>query len=549
MARQRAARRPIYLSRVSSDTPHDLEAALAERYTLRHMLGRGGMATVYLADDRKHQREVAVKVLRRDLAATLGAERFLKEIQIVARLTHPHILALHDSGEAAGFLYYVMPYIDGGSLRRQLEERRYLPRGEALEIALPVADALSYAHRKGIFHRDIKPENILFSQGHPIVADFGIAKALSTAGAANLTRTGFPLGTPGYMSPEQAAGMTDLDERSDVYSLAVVIYEMLTGEIPGRWPTEDAVRAGRFLEAPLSHRGHLDQAGVATEGALVRGLAIRHDQRTPTPAELMAELQGGQQAVRRKYREDEVKEIVRRASELEASNPTESGAMTIGGIESLGREVGIEPAVVRSAAKSLERRASLAPTTPRFVRGLIGAPTSLMVERIVEGELPPDEFPTLVEEIRRELQHVGQVSQLGWSFSWTMTRSASMRRDVEVGVTVRGGQTRIIVRESLGPLIGAVFGGIGGGLGGGAMGPILGITQGALGLPPITIAVILPLWFGTIFGIARTTYKAQVKKREKSFTDLADHLAEMTEQLIPHRPALWNPARGSNKGA
>jgi len=172
-----------------------------------------------------------------------------------------------------------------------------------------------------------------------------------------------------------------------------------------------------------------------------------------------------------------------------------------------------------------------------------------MVERIVEGELPPDEFPTLVEEIRRELQHVGQVSQLGWSFSWTMTRSASMRRDVEVGVTVRGGQTRIVVRESLGPLIGAVFGGIGGGLGGGAMGPILGITQGALGLPPITIAVILPLWFGTIFGIARTTYKAQVKKREKSFTDLADHLAEMTEQLIPHRPALWNPARGSNKGA
>jgi serine/threonine-protein kinase len=230
---------------VSSDTPHDLEAALAERYTLRHMLGRGGMATVYLADDRKHQREVAVKVLRRDLAATLGAERFLKEIQIVARLTHPHILALHDSGEAAGFLYYVMPYIDGGSLRRQLEERRCPPRGEALEIALPVADALSYAHRKGIFHRDIKPETSL-SQGHPIVADFGIAKALSTAGAANLTRTGFPLGTPGYMSPEQAAGMTDLDERSDVYSLAVVIYEMLTGEIPGRWPTEDAVRAGRF---------------------------------------------------------------------------------------------------------------------------------------------------------------------------------------------------------------------------------------------------------------------------------------------------------------
>jgi serine/threonine protein kinase len=540
---RRAVRWPIYLSRVTSNTPHDLEAALAERYTLRNVLGRGGMATVYLADDRKHQREVAVKVLRRDLAATLGAERFLKEIQIVARLTHPHILALHDSGEAAGFLYYVMPYIDGGSLRRQLEERRCLSRAEALEIATPVADALSYAHRMGIFHRDIKPENILFSQGHPIVADFGIAKALSTAGAANLTRTGFPLGTPGYMSPEQAAGMTDLDERSDVYSLAVVIYEMLTGEIPGRWPTEDAVRAGRFLEAPPSHRGHLDQAGVGTEGALVRGLSIRHDQRTPTPAALMAELRGGPQAVRRKYREDEVKEIVRRASELEASNPTQSGAMTIGGVESLAREVGIEPSAVRSAAKSMERRTLPAPTTPAFVRGLIGSPTSLMVERVVEGELPPDEFPTLVEEIRRELQHVGQVSQLGWSFSWTMTRSGNIRRDVEVAVTVRGGQTRIIVRESLGPLVGLVFGAIGGGLGGGMTGPILSIGIGALGLPPSMAGAIIPIWLMTAYGIARRVYRTQFTKREELFNGLADHLAQMTEQLIPRRPQLWNPGR------
>src|SRR5216117_782606 len=167
------------------------------------------MATVYLADDRKHHRAVALKVLLPGLAAYLGAERFLKEIQIAARLTHPHILALHDSGEAGGFLYYVMPYIDGGSLRQQLEgpPRRAFSQQQALAIAEPVADALTYAHRMGVLHRDIKPENILFLQGHPIVADFGIAKAVSTAGGANLTRTGFPVGTPGYMSPACPRGI------------------------------------------------------------------------------------------------------------------------------------------------------------------------------------------------------------------------------------------------------------------------------------------------------------------------------------------------------
>ena len=190
------------------------------------------MATVYLAHDRRHEREVAVKVLRQDLAATLGAERFLKEIQIAARLTHPHILPVHDSGEAGGFLYYVMPFIDGLSLRQRLEARGALVEADALEITRRVGDALTYAHRMGVVHRDIKPENILFAQGHPIVADFGIAKAVSTAGEQHLTRTGFPIGTPGYMSPEQAAGLSDLDARTDVYSLAIVVYEMLVGSAP-----------------------------------------------------------------------------------------------------------------------------------------------------------------------------------------------------------------------------------------------------------------------------------------------------------------------------
>src|SRR5499426_1214993 len=312
----------VYSRSVTTEISAELQRALAQQYEIATVLGRGGMATVYRAADRKHRRDVAIKVLLPGLAAYLGSERFLKEIEIAAGLTHPHIMPLYDSGEAGGFLYYVMPFVEGGSLRQRLAGGRAIPGDEAFAIASRVGDALSYAHRRGVLHRDIKPENILFSQGHPIVADFGIAKAISTAGEANLTRTGFPLGTPGYMSPEQAAGRTDLDERTDVYSLAVVIYEMLVGEIPGRWPTEDAVRAGRFLEATPMHRTRLTSVGSRIEAALVRGLAIRNDQRTPTPGALMDELIRGVSAPRRRYDENEVQEIVKRATELEATNKT-----------------------------------------------------------------------------------------------------------------------------------------------------------------------------------------------------------------------------------
>ena len=521
------------------EIPAALSAALTGRYELRRVLGQGGMATVYLAFDVKHGREVALKVLLPGLAAFLGVERFLREIQIAARLTHPHILALHDSGEAEGFLFYVMPYIEGASLRQQLGARSPFSTSEALAIASPVADALSYAHRMGIFHRDIKPENILFSQGHPVVADFGIAKAISTAGGANLTRTGFPVGTPGYMSPEQAAGLTDLDARTDVYSLAVVIYEMLVGELPGRWPTEDAVRQGRFLEAPPSHRATLAGLGGRIEGALVRGLSTRHDQRTPSPPALIDDLTGVVQPTpHRRYSGGEVEEIVKRASELEATTPTVGGAMTIGGVEALAAEVGIKPDLVRQAAQEVRRRSTPAAAPANIaVNRWIAGPTRIYTERVVEVEVPESEFPIMVEEIRRILQNVGQVNQLGRSFSWVTARHASSRRDLEVAVSVRGGRTRITIQENLAPVIGGVFGGIGGGMGGGGMGPIMGILGGALHLGP-AVALIVPLWLGATYITARTVYRNITTKRVRELENLADRLAEFAQDIVPEPRAL-----------
>jgi Tol biopolymer transport system component/tRNA A-37 threonylcarbamoyl transferase component Bud32 len=212
--------------------PVRLASALTDRYAIERELGQGGMATVYLAEDLKHRRKVAVKVLLPELAAAVGHERFLREITTTANLRHPHILPLYDSGEADGFLYYVMPYVEGESLRDRLDREKQLPLDDALSIAREVADALSYAHSRGFVHRDIKPENILLESGHAVVADFGIARAVSEAGATRLTGTGMAVGTPIYMSPEQAAGESDIDGRSDLYSLACVLYEMLAGQPP-----------------------------------------------------------------------------------------------------------------------------------------------------------------------------------------------------------------------------------------------------------------------------------------------------------------------------
>jgi serine/threonine protein kinase/tetratricopeptide (TPR) repeat protein len=224
-----------------------LKAALADRYTVERELGSGGMAVVYLAQDLRHERRVAIKALRPELTSVVAAERFLREIKLTAALAHPHILPVHDSGEADGFLYYVMPYVEGESLREKLNREKQLPVDEAVRIAREVADALSYAHEQKLLHRDIKPENVLLEAGHAVVADFGIARALSEAAGDRLTDTGVSIGTPAYMSPEQAAGEREIGEGSDLYSLACVLYEMLTGEPPITDPSVQKVVSRKML--------------------------------------------------------------------------------------------------------------------------------------------------------------------------------------------------------------------------------------------------------------------------------------------------------------
>jgi len=244
-----------------ADSLERLTAALADRYRVERELGEGGMATVYLAHDLKHERDVAIKVLRPEIGAALGADRFLLEIKTTANLRHPHIVPLYDSGEillapaAPGegpqaLLYYVMPLVEGESLRHRLAREKQLPIDEALRIAGEVADALSYAHARGVVHRDIKPENILLEGGHAVVADFGIARAMRAAGAERLTGTGTSVGTPAYVSPEQAAGEGDIDGRSDLYSLACVLYEMLGGQAPFTGPTAAAITRQHLIADP-----------------------------------------------------------------------------------------------------------------------------------------------------------------------------------------------------------------------------------------------------------------------------------------------------------
>jgi Tol biopolymer transport system component len=274
------------------DVLAQLASALKERYAVDREIGRGGMATVYLARDVRHNRKVALKVLNPELGAVLGVERFLSEIQVTANLQHPNLLPLFDSGEAEGLLFYVMPYIEGESLRAQLLREKQLPIDDALHIAGAIASALDYAHRHGVIHRDLKPENILMHDGQPLVADFGIALAVSNAGGNRITQTGLSLGTPQYMSPEQATGDREIDGRTDVYSLGAMTYEMLVGEPPHDGKTSQAIIAKVITDKPRSIRLTRDAVTRQLEAAVEKALAKLPADRFHTAREFADALTG-----------------------------------------------------------------------------------------------------------------------------------------------------------------------------------------------------------------------------------------------------------------
>ncbi len=275
-----------------TETPPRLVEALANRYRIDRELGQGGMATVYLADDLKHQRQVAIKVLRADVASALGEERFLREITTTANLRHPHILPLYDSGAADGFLYYVMPFVEGRSLRERMDQERQLPLDEALRLADQISDALEYAHGRGIVHRDIKPENILLEEGRAIVADFGLAATLTAAADERLTATGMSLGTPRYMSPEQAGG-EPVDARSDLYSLGCLVFEMLAGEPPFTGPSAMVIIARHLMDPAPNLRTVRANLPGAVAAAVDRALAKVPGDRFPSMTHWRAALRAG----------------------------------------------------------------------------------------------------------------------------------------------------------------------------------------------------------------------------------------------------------------
>ncbi len=510
------------------ELPTALTDAIRDRYVVEREIGAGGMATVHLARDVRHNRSVAIKVLKPELAASLGAERFLQEIEIAARLTHPHIIPLHDSGQAAGFLYYVMPFIDGESLRVRLRRETRLDTAAALGIVADVGDALSYAHRQGILHRDIKPENILFAEGHPMVADFGIARAVSTAGGANLTRTGLALGTPGYMSPEQAAGDRALDARSDVYSLGCVLYEMLIGEPPGMWQPDASLRLGRFTDLPEAHRVRMGDIGAPIERALVRALALRTNDRFEAVDAFLHALRAEEGVVRR-YSDAEVEAIVRHAAEEQALHPT-GERMSLRTVQQIADEVGISPERVERAARRLEGREPAQPPASSAGAVWLGSPTVIASECVVDGDAPESAYDDIVAEVQATFSTDGQVDTRGRSLTWrTVKPVLGKRRAVQVHVTSRGGQTRIHVQERLGELAATLYSSIlvGGGIGGVAT--ILGMGVGWLGYG-LEAGLLSAGWVPGMYALTRSIFRAVARRKHTDLQALSDRIAEIVAE-------------------
>ena len=520
-----------------------LRIALEGRYAIERELGSGGMATVWLARDLRYDRLVAVKVLRPDLSAALGADRFLREIRITAQLNHPHILPLLDSGEADGLLYYVMPYVAGGSLRERLAPDQALPLEAALHVVTHVAAALDHAHRHGVIHRDVKPENVLFSDGEPIVADFGIARAVTSAGGGRLTRTGFPLGTPGYMSPEQAAGGGRLDERTDVFGLACMAYEMLVTGTPEMWPTEEATRLGRFVDASERHRARLDALPGRVEQVLVRALAVRPGERHATPgafAEALAEAAAGSVQLT----EAQVHAVLQRAAELQALQPTQDGALTAGAVEQIAAQVGIPPEHVRQAVREIVVRppAPVAQEAPR--QGppgrFEGDKKTWAIERVVERPVRASEHQALVREIQEALHVVGHGTAVGDALTWSPAAQGSGGRRLVVTITPEQGRTRIRIQErfELGgewaflPPAGAAIGAV---LGFGVL-AVSGIF-GSVNQPLMLLPVALLAALGAV-SATRIYQTSQVDTRVPQLRGLADRLeARLAPPALPPGPS------------
>jgi len=542
-----------------------LSEALAGRYRFEREIGAGGMATVYLAHDERYDRSVAVKVLKPAIAAAVGTERFLREIRITAQLNHPHILPLLDSGrvnrgidgatdrgfaassdrpsDAVGaersddpaihrspeYLYYVMPYVAGGSLRQRMRGGTPLALAAVLRIAEQVAAALDHAHRHGVIHRDVKPENILFSEELAVVSDFGIAKALAAASGGGASRSGFPLGTPGYMSPEQAAGRVTLDARTDVFGLGCVVYEMLIGETPEMWPTDEGVKLGRFTDASAQHRERLDQLPGRIEQTLAGALAMRPSDRFATPGDFVRALARGAEPGRA-FADAEVRDLIRRAAELDADHATEDGTLTIGAVERIAAEAGIPPARVRAAAAEMSVPRSLVAaeesgTAPSRVTAVPLPVKSgkIVVEREIDGEIPRALHEDLVAEIHRALGFVGTVSSVGGSLQWNGKLPGFVGRDVRVLVTREHGRTRVRVEEHV-ELRGASIFAPGWGAAGGAL-VTFGVLS-ALGLPETTVVLAIPMAIGGAIATAWGTISRLSRRRRPELERLADRLAE-----------------------